>query len=74
VAPGDLHLEHYEGDKMGSEAALFEAIASFVEPNEGQEATIEIRGEDGERWRFIFRRGNCIHQNAVFTWKDSESI
>ena len=74
VAPADLHLEHYVGDKMGNEAALFEAIAPFVEPNEGQEATIEIRGEDGERWRFIFKEGCCVHQEAVFTWKDSEVI
>ena len=74
VSKGDLHLEHYEGEKSGSEAALFEAIAPFVEPPEGQEATIEIKGEDAERWRFIFKDGNAIQQNAEITWKDSESF
>jgi hypothetical protein len=74
MAKGDLHIDYYQGEKMGSEAQLFEAIAPFIEPPEGQEATIEIRGEDGERWRFLFKNGKAIHQNAEFVWKDSESI
>jgi hypothetical protein len=54
----------FEGEKIGDEAALFGAIAPFVEPG----SFIEMQGEDGTIWRWIFDGKTCEEKTATISW------
>ena len=45
---------------------VFCALAPFV----ADDGTIDFQGEDGERWRYHFRRGRCyeLEANVVYIW------
>jgi len=51
---------HFDGEKAGDDKILFDVIAPFVE--EG--SYIEMSGEDGERWRWLFAGDICIQQKG----------
>lgn len=46
------------GEKSGDDEFLLNALAPFVEPG----SFIEMRGEDGARWRWFFDGTQCIEQ------------
>ena len=53
----ERNLNNYElveflGEKLGDDEVLFEAIAPFM--NDG---FIEMQGEDGHHWRWVFKDG-----------------
>lgn len=54
----------FQREKLGDEDQIFAAIAPFVE----NESFIEMRGEDGDCWRWIFKNGECkeVHAKQVF--------
>ena len=62
---GDIDYLYFEGDKLGQEDILFEAIAPFVE--EG--SYIEMSGEDGALWRWAFEQGMMVEREAQINWK-----
>jgi hypothetical protein len=45
----------FTGEKLGDDTKLFNCIAQFVE----DDSYIEMVGEDGDVWRWVFKNGNC---------------
>lgn len=62
----DIVSIQFEAEKIGDEAILFEAIAPFVEPG----SFIEMLGEDGDRWRWMFDGKTCREVHAKVTWEE----
>lgn len=57
----------FTGEKLGDDIHLFEAIAPFVEVG----SYIEMTGEDGGHWRWMFNGKTCIGINSSKTdWRD----
>ena len=54
---GEIVNLEFDGEKSGDEDILFRAIAPFVEAG----SFIEMRGEDGCRWRWLFHKGE-LHE------------
>jgi hypothetical protein len=54
----------FRGEKYGDDTVLFTAIAPFVEPG----SYIEMNGEDGALWRWIFKNGTVDEVSATITW------
>lgn len=50
----------FDGEKLGDDQILFDAIAPFVEPG----SFIEMVGEDGCIWRWYFDGKECDEQTA----------
>ena len=61
---GDIDNICFRGQKIGSDEVLFNAIAPFVEDG----SYIEMQGEDGVMWRWVFEDGVCKEKNATITW------
>jgi hypothetical protein len=61
---GDAVGIMFEGEKYGDDPKLFDALAPFVEAG----SYIEMLGEDGGRWRWIFDGHTCIEKQATITW------
>ena len=60
---GNFALGFYD-DKTGDEGVFFEYLAPFVRSG----SYIEWRGEDGEKWRWLFEDGKVISQEAKIVW------
>jgi hypothetical protein len=54
----------FEWEKLGDERMLFDALAPYVEAG----SYIEMVGEDGDHWRWVFDGQQCIYQKANLTW------
>jgi len=52
---GNINNIYFNGEKLGDDTVLFKAITPFVE--EG--SFIEMSGEDGSIWRWVFEDGTC---------------
>jgi hypothetical protein len=61
---GDIVDVQFIGEKLGDELLFFKAIAPFVEPG----SFIEMRGEDGGMWRWVFDGTTCKEVYATVTW------
>lgn len=57
---GIEHLRDYED----YEDRLFNALAPYVWPG----SFIQMVGEDGELWRWIFDRSKCTKRSPTITW------
>jgi hypothetical protein len=74
----ELILEFFHHDiaavAPGEEKELFKAIAPFVAPTLGHEATdtpvIVTVADEEASWRYIFKDGKVRSQRAVITWED----
>ncbi len=55
---------YFNAEKYGDDEQLMRVIAPFVKSN----SFIEILGEDGNRWRWVFDNGVLKTLNAVITW------
>ncbi len=63
VENGKYYLE-FCGEKFGGyEESLFKCIASYV--NDGY---LEYLGEDGDRWRYVFKDGDCKEVSPELVW------
>lgn len=56
---GNITSIGFAGEKLGEDEHFFNAIAKFV--NDG--CFIEMSGEDGARWRWIFSGGKVIEKS-----------
>jgi hypothetical protein len=63
---GNIVNIQFEGEKLGDDEILFEAIAPFVEKG----SYIEMRGEDGTHWRWIFDGEHCKEKTGRLSWDD----
>ena len=55
----------FEGSKLGDDETLFDAIAPFVE----DDSYIQMSGEDGMQWRWVFRDGKCHDISPKIIWE-----
>ena len=67
---GGITVEYFIGEKWGDAALLFQTIAPFVA---GDEGSIEVRGEDGEQWRYCFVNGTLKEERRSQEWVDDVS-
>lgn len=58
----------FDGEKLGDEKEFFKAMAPYVEP----ESYIEIQGEEGAFWRWVFRSGKCITKYPTIEFDDDD--
>lgn len=56
----------FTGEKWGDDNIVFDAIAPFVRAG----SYIEMLGEDGERWRWVFDGSDWRQVNAKTVWED----
>ena len=61
----NIHCLTFNGEKSGSDFILFKAIAPFVEAG----GCIEMEGEDGLQWRWLFDGKTCTEQYAKTVWE-----
>jgi hypothetical protein len=55
----------FTGEKLGDEEDLFDIIAPYVEEN----SYIEMVGEDGDKWRWVFKNKECQWVNPKVSWE-----
>ena len=66
---GNVNDIQFEGEKKGwGEDELFEKIAPFVKDG----SFIEMHGEDGGMWRWVFKNGTCTEIYPTITWAGQE--
>lgn len=65
---GDVNKIEFESSdgKLGDEDILFNTIAPFV----GEGSYIEMVGEDGEMWRWVFDGNTMKHVKPIITWDE----
>lgn len=61
---GNIVRLDFEGQSLGDDDKLFGAIAPFVKAG----SYIEMIGEDGERWRWLFDGATMVEKNATVSW------
>jgi len=61
---GDIVSLDFTGQKLREQTKMFEQIAPFVKEN----SFVEMRGEEGAMWRWVFIDGKCMEINAIITW------
>jgi len=62
---GDIKYIYFIGEKSGDDEMLFKAIAPFVE----SDCYIEMQGEDGAMWRWVFSDGKMQERYARVSWE-----
>lgn len=67
VAPQtkDIIAIYFDGEKLGDEEVLFDAIAPFVE----KDSYIDMEGEESCIWKWHFTGNECIEEEAEIIWK-----
>jgi hypothetical protein len=65
---GDVTGIDFEGEKIGDEVALFEALAPFVEKG----SYIHMSGEDNAQWRWEFDGESLNENEARIVWDEEE--
>lgn len=60
----DYVIAYFDGEKLGDDLYIFEAIADLVEPS-----YIEYYGEDGDRFRFVFDGKTCKEVYPRIEWE-----
>jgi len=64
VDKGDHYqIDYFRGEKLGDDYSIFYAISPYVESS-----YIEMMGEDGEKWRWVFENGKCEEIYPQVTW------
>lgn len=61
---GNITGVNFSAEKLGADKELFDAIAPFVEKG----SFIEMNGEDGTTWRWIFNGTTCEEVYPTITW------
>jgi hypothetical protein len=62
---GNICGINFDGEKYGDDGILFNAIAPYVEAG----SYIEMVGEDGAKWRWIFDGETCEEKQATISWE-----
>ena len=58
------YIDYFSGEKLGSEWDIFKILAPYI--NDGY---IEMCGEDGNKWRYVFKDGKCDEKYPNVSWK-----
>jgi len=58
----------FQGEKMGAEDKMFRAIAPFVEKG----SYIEMTGDEGAHWRWVFNGKQMKEVHAEVPWEDDD--
>ena len=66
---GNIVAITFEAEKLGDEDRFFDAIAPFVRAG----SYIEMLGEDGTRWRWVFDGRTCTEEEAISTFNEKTS-
>jgi hypothetical protein len=68
VEEEDGHISDIEfrGEKLGDDERFFEALAPFVEDG----SFIEMEGEDGSRWKWVFKDGSVSEKHARISYDE----
>ena len=61
---GSYDIDYFSGEKLGDDYSFFFTIAPFVEDG----SYIEMLGEDGDKWRWIFKDGKCNEKYPKVEW------
>ena len=62
---GFYKIDYMSGEKLdGCELELYNSMAEFVD-----DGYIEYLGEDGERWRYVFKNGKCKEVYPRVIWE-----
>lgn len=63
---GDVCDIEFNGEKLGEDIDLFlNSIAPYVL----DESYISFRGEEDERWRYLFENGTMVEQNGTISYE-----
>ena len=62
---GDINYIYFNGEKLGDDEVLFNALAPFID----DDCFIEMSGEDGALWRWCFENGECKERFANISWE-----
>ena len=63
----DINYIYFVGEKLGDDIDFFlNVIAQYVKDG----SYIEMLGEDGDRWRYLFKDGKMIEKMAKTLWED----
>lgn len=62
---GDIYSIDFHGDKISNETLMFEAIAPYVTSG----SYIQMQGEDGLIWRWVFEDGDFREASAIITFE-----
>ena len=57
---GAVTIIGFNGEKLGDDQTLFDAIAPYVKSG----SYIEVQGEDGEFWKWCFNGKRCVHKSG----------
>jgi hypothetical protein len=63
---GNVINIYFTGEKLGDDELIFDTIASTVKDG----SYIEMMGEDGLIWRWVFKGGKCKEINAKIQWDE----
>ena len=63
-AGGDVIGLEFDREKLGDEEMLFGALVPFVAPG----GYIEMVGEDGDIWRWVFDGGTVSRVEPTLVW------
>jgi hypothetical protein len=63
---GEGHINDlcFEGEKAGDEDRIFKTIAPYV----SADSYLEMRGEDGDLWRWVFDGKTCRSIRPTIVW------
>ena len=61
---GNITAISFAGEKLGDDEHFFGALAEFVDDG----SFIEMHGEDGSMWRWIFSGGKLTEKHATVSW------
>lgn len=62
---GNVDDISFDGEKLYDDKEFFSDIAKFVETG----SYIEILGEEGDRWRWVFKDKKVYEYKAIITWE-----
>lgn len=62
---GNIISIEFGGEKAGDEMKFFGALAEHVDDG----CFIEMHGEDGSRWRWVFANGKVTEKTATVSWE-----
>lgn len=57
---GDVTVDYFLGEKLGSDDVLYAAIAPFVKDG----STVYVTGEDDAHWKHVFTDGKCTQYSG----------
>jgi hypothetical protein len=63
---GHIGRLHFQADSAGDDARLFATLAPYV----AKGSFLEMQGEDGETWRWVFDGQSCRQVKPSITWPE----